>query len=137
MNTATKYVLVIASFTAGFAVTSAAQADGSSGFICKTCNELPSVSDIIVNPEPVTVMQGAPIWENKWAETKEAVPAPAPVPAPKPHEVVATENLNAPHKLLAGEDLETWNRFCRDQDPSKVYEWRYNKCNGLDADFKK
>lgn len=148
MNTAKKYVLLIASFATSFAITSAVQANENSNFICKTCNELPKVSDIIVNPAPVTVMQGAPVWENKWDETREAAPAPEPAPKaaevplkpmqpPKPHEVVATENLDAPHKILAGEDLETWNRFCRGQEPSKVYEWRYNKCNGLDADFKK
>lgn len=89
---------------------------------------------------PITVMHGTPLW----GDISPAAPAPTaskkatpPLVAPKPHEVVATEKLDEPHNGLAGEELTAWNRFCRGQDPKAVYEWRYNKCNGLDASFVK
>lgn len=40
-----------------------------------------------------------------------------------------------PHKDLTGTDLMVWNKFCKGQDPKKVYEWRYNRCHGLSSEF--
>lgn len=40
-----------------------------------------------------------------------------------------------PHKDLTGTDLMVWNKFCKGQDPKKVFEWRYNRCHGLSSEF--
>ena len=34
-----------------------------------------------------------------------------------------------------GADLSVWNKFCKGQDPKKVFEWRYNRCHGLSSEF--
>ena len=53
---------------------------------------------------------------------------------------VDTQPLDAsadmtPHKDLTGTDLMVWNKFCKGQDPKKVFEWRYNRCHGLSSEF--
>ena len=53
-----------------------------------------------------------------------------------PDEVSIT-NLDKPHKALEGVDLLVWNQFCRGRSPVEVGNWRYTRCNGLDAAFKK
>ena len=50
---------------------------------------------------------------------------------------VSVEKLDEPHKDLTGTDLLVWNQYCRGRKPAEVGEWRYNRCNGLDAEFTK
>lgn len=67
---------------------------------------------------PHVLMQGAPI-------------AAAPIQSTA---VDASADMT-PHKDLTGADLSVWNKFCKGQDPKKVFEWRYNRCHGLSSEF--
>ena len=74
------------------------------------------------------LMQGAQISEASTPRTASPIGA-------SPTTAADTSADMTPHKDLTGADLAVWNKFCKGQDPTKVYEWRYGRCNGLDSAF--
>lgn len=74
------------------------------------------------------LMQGAQISEASTPSTASPVAA-------APTTAVDVSADMTPHKDLTGTDLMVWNKFCKGQDPKKVFEWRYNRCHGLSSEF--